>query len=173
MKLNQQKYEEALKRESLRQHLNLGPVAFRSGAVKRNESFAPDKRNGNTDTEDDTGSAEWEEQEHRRGADGRFIEKGSSGVEVRAAAAAMGMRRLPNEFDESFEDQVRDYQEDNGLLVDGIIGRQTAAALIDNEDADSTRPGEITEKQIKRLVRQMRTPNSKRRESAEEESDEE
>lgn len=162
MKYDPDKYEEELARARADLKLTVFANAVKSSPRKKTpgRGIAAEVAEAQEYYEN---NGTFDESKHRRGADGKFIQKGAAGAEVRAIADAMGMNNLPNEFDEDFEARVKEYQQRNGLLVDGLVGRQTAASLLEQEDADNTKPGDITDRQMKRLVKQMRRSNATKR----------
>jgi peptidoglycan hydrolase-like protein with peptidoglycan-binding domain len=164
MKYDRDTYEQELAEARRELHLTVFANAIKSRYPSKKkgqgtavaEAEAQDEYKG-------TGDGTFEEGKHQRGADGKFITKGASGPEVRAIGDALGMTNLPNEFDDRMEERVREFQQSNGLLVDGLVGRQTAAAMLEQEDADTAKPGDITDRQMKRLVKQMRRSNAQKR----------
>lgn len=163
MKYDRDTFEEELARARAELNLTVFANAIKGRYKKQpGQGVAAEEAEAQAEYEG-RGDGTFDEQKHKRGADGKFINKGSSGTEVRAVADALGMANLPNEFDDNMEARVREYQQRNGLLVDGLVGRQTAASMLEQEDADTTKPGEITDRQMKRLVKQMRRSNADKR----------
>lgn len=109
------------------------------------------KANRRTATTNATGGGAFEESEHPRGPGGKFISKGDSGTAVEAAQEALGIK-TDGEFGKQTVKRLREFQRNNDLQVDGVIGQQTAAALLGNENADDIAPGALRPGQYKRLV---------------------
>lgn len=166
MDLNLSLFEEELAKE--RRRLMLA-TAFKE-KVTRAESNRPGGAKSKADPNAKPGDPNFDENEHKRDESGMFIQSGDSGAEVRAVGAALGERSLSNSFDDKMEESVRNYQQDNGLLVDGIVGAQTADSLL-GRDAENKNPGEISESQKKALVKQMRTSNATKQRRAEKKKD--
>lgn len=163
MEIDPEAYELALSQE--RRALKL--TSTFKAAVKANDGYAAGAKKPKAKKKNDSdGDGDFNEGEHDRDENGMFIQTGDSGAEVRAVGAALGSRQLNNTFDEQMAQEVRNYQQDNGLLVDGIVGSQTATALL-GKDADKKNPGEITESQKKALIKQMRTSNATKARRAE------
>lgn len=84
------------------------------------------------------------EKKHPRGGKGsptggQFVRKGSTGNLAAGAMNALGMKG--STFNER---RVRQFQRNHGLEVDGVIGRQTAAAMRGNKNADKIETGSLT-----------------------------
>lgn len=107
------------------------------------------------------------EKKHPRGKGdkgGQFVRKGDTGQEVAAVQRAVGApvtaaggarSDKPGSFGYNTAASVRMFQRKHGLKVDGVVGRQTAAALLGSKGAKVT-PGAITDDQrrgLKRLER--------------------
>lgn len=95
------------------------------------------------------------EKKHPRGKEGsseggKFIKKGSSGSEVRGAQRKLGVSTTGT-FNEATRRAVIAFQKKHGLVVDGIIGRQTAAAMLGNKNASSLATGKLGDKQARKL----------------------
>lgn len=87
------------------------------------------------------------EKKHPRAAKGRvgggqWIQKGSSGAEVKGLQRELGIAKPTNKFDGKTEAALRTWQAEQGLQVDGIAGAQTVARMQDGEAA----PGALTSK---------------------------
>lgn len=169
MKLDQQRYAEALARQraeaGLPADLSLttafqtrtaigGPFAGTDSAARRRSS-ALHRKDTKTATAHQPGGAAYDESKHPRDATGKFIEKGDSGAEVKAAQDLLGIK-TDGEFGKSTVQAVRKYQRENGLQVDGVIGQQTAASLLGNSNADSITPGALRPGQYRRLVKKAK-----------------
>lgn len=61
-------------------------------------------------------------------ADARMLSEGDSGPDVTHLQSALG-QSADGQFGDSTHQQVVDYQRQNGLLVDGIVGPQTKGSL--------------------------------------------
>lgn len=59
---------------------------------------------------------------------GQFISGGSTGADVKAVERGLGLQ-VTGTYSSGVAASVRSYQRKHGLLVDGIVGRQTALAL--------------------------------------------
>lgn len=99
------------------------------------------------------GSGNFDESKHKRApagstGGGRFVSKGDSGSAVRNVQRSLGVDAPSGNFDRKTERAVREFQRDNGLQVDGVIGAQTAAALLGDQEQD---PGELRAGQLKQL----------------------
>jgi murein L,D-transpeptidase YcbB/YkuD len=75
----------------------------------------------------------YDEKKHPRGRagtsqGGKFIRSGSSGNDVRAVQARVGVKR-DGQFGNQTHNAVRDFQKRHGLQVDGVVGHQTALAI--------------------------------------------
>lgn len=165
MDLNLSLFQEELTTE--RKKLQLA-TAFKDKTAKA-DTYKAGGKNAKV-KKDGQGDPNFDENEHKRDENGMFIQTGDSGAEVRAVGAALGERSLSNQFDDNMETAVRNYQQDNGLLVDGIVGQQTAGALL-GKDGENINPGEIKESQKKALVKQMRTSNATKKRRAEKKKD--
>jgi Putative peptidoglycan binding domain len=73
---------------------------------------------------------------------GRFITAKSNPQQDKAAKGAK--RKLGGSLDTA---RIRSFQRQHGLVVDGVIGRQTAAALLGNPRAKAIPTGRLTPKQ--------------------------
>lgn len=80
-------------------------------------------------------------------AGGQFVRANSSGRLARAVR-----KKLPGKNSQNFEKAVRRYQRKNGLQVDGVVGKQTAAALLGHQNASMVNVGRITSHQTHRLL---------------------
>lgn len=78
---------------------------------------------------------------------GQFVSAGTSSTSTTAAATEGARRSLGSKLTPA---NIKRFQKAHGLLVDGKIGRQTAAALL-GEDARKIEPGPMTADQRKRL----------------------
>jgi hypothetical protein len=92
------------------------------------------------------------EQLHPRGAKGtpgggKFVKSNSSGKLAKAVR-----KKLPGKNAKNFEEAVRRYQENHDLQVDGVVGRQTAAALLGHPNASQVQVGRISDHQQQRLL---------------------
>lgn len=92
-----------------------------------------------------------EDQKHPHGGDGKFIQSGDAGKGVKAVQNILGAK-TDGEFGTNTTSRVREFQENHGLEVDGVVGQQTAAALLGNKEAKDVAPGALRPGQFKRLV---------------------
>lgn len=95
------------------------------------------------------------ESKHPRGSEGtpeggRFVQKGSSGSATRTVQEAVGAK-TDGQFGPRTQARVKAFQKRHGLQVDGIVGKQTSAAILGNRQADKLNPGQMTESQRARL----------------------
>ena len=104
-------------------------------------------------------NAEFSEEKHPRAPKGSpdggqfsTVGKGDSGNLVTGAQSALGMEDPSGNFDKATEQAVREYQEENGLQVDGVIGSQTAASMQGRE----AEVGELSKNDKRWLRRQGR-----------------
>lgn len=85
------------------------------------------------------------EKEHPRGRGGLWIVKaGDTGELADAVKKRMGKGKLTDQ-------KIRDFQKRNGLVVDGKVGQQTAAALLGNKNASKVKTGSMSRGQRQRL----------------------
>lgn len=92
----------------------------------------------------DSASSDFEKK-HPRGRGGKWkVSVGGQAVEV--SAGADGNLRAT-----SSSDAIRRFQRQHGLTVDGVIGRQTAAALLGNKGASKVRVGRMSDEQRRKL----------------------
>lgn len=74
---------------------------------------------------------------------GQFITTGSSGKEVSAVQRRLGISETGT-FGGKTKKRVEQFQTRHGLQVDGVIGKQTVAALRGNKNASSVSTGSLT-----------------------------
>lgn len=165
MELDQRAYGEALKRQRAAAGLELttafqtrtaigGPFAGTgSGALKRSQGLK--RKDTAKATAHQPGGSAFQENQHPRDPTGKFIEKGDSGAEVKAAQDLLGIK-TDGKFGRSTVKSVREFQRKNGLQVDGVIGQQTAAALLGNSKASSITPGALRPGQYQRLIKKAK-----------------
>lgn len=106
------------------------------------------------------GNPNFQEQAHPRNAAGEFIEAGDSGRPVKAVQTALGIKNVDGSFGPKTVNRVRKFQRENGLQVDGIVGQQTAAALLGNDNAENVDPGALRPGQYHRLVKSLNGTNA-------------
>lgn len=90
----------------------------------------------------------FEAAKHPRGAKGttqggKFVAKGSSGTPVRKVQAALGQQQTGH-FAFDTQAAVENFQRAHGLQVDGVVGAQTAQALLGNRNAKTVTPGALS-----------------------------
>jgi peptidoglycan hydrolase-like protein with peptidoglycan-binding domain len=78
--------------------------------------------------------SKYDEKKHPRGEKGtpqggQFVSKGDSGAEVKGLQAELGLEEATGTFDAETVEAVKDYQREHDLLVDGVVGSQTAASM--------------------------------------------
>jgi hypothetical protein len=104
---------------------------------------------------DKSGSGQWTEGKHPRGYGGKFVSVGSSGTLAKGA-----LRRLPgatgHKVTGSDKSAIEAFQRRHGLKVDGVIGKQTVAAMRGNKKASSVSTGALTGEDKRYLVHQAR-----------------
>lgn len=85
------------------------------------------------------------ERKHPRTRGGKFtVKRGDSGEEVRTVQRAIGAKEDGN-FGDRTRRAVMAFQRRNGLAVDGVVGRQTAAAIRGRKDAKKVKAGKLSE----------------------------
>lgn len=90
---------------------------------------------------------------------GKFIAKGSSGTPVKKVQRALG-RQQTGKFAADTHAAVERFQRQHGLKVDGVVGAQTAQALLGNRNAKAVKPGELSAADRKALG--VATPRASR-----------
>lgn len=101
------------------------------------------------------GPAAYASSKHPRGAKGthqggKFVKAGSSGTPVKEVQKRLGHQQT-GKFGYSTVAAVQAYQRAHGLKVDGIVGRQTAQALLGNRNAKVISPGALSAADAKAL----------------------
>lgn len=77
------------------------------------------------------------------GRGGKFIAKGSSGAAVNEVQKRLGKKQT-GQFAFDTVAAVQNFQREHGLKVDGVVGAQTAQALLGNRNAKAVKPGELS-----------------------------
>lgn len=96
------------------------------------------------------------EKKHPRGKEGtseggRFVRSGSSGDDVKAVQDKVGAKQ-DGEYGEKTRAAVMDFQRKHGLVVDGIVGHQTAVQLAGG-DGKSAKAGDLKGSDREKLKR--------------------
>lgn len=116
------------------------------------------------------GDAEFEKK-HPRGRGGEWtVKAGAKGAEVRAIQRRVGGTKVDGQFGQMTKAAVMRFQRKHGLQVDGVVGRQTVAAMRGDKDAKKVKPGAMTDKDRSYLSGSTR-PKASRREPAEDSPD--
>lgn len=113
-------------------------------------------------------ASSFESSKHPRGASGsgqggKFIAKGSSGAPVRAVQKHLGLQQTGS-FAFDTEAAVQNFQRAHGLAVDGVVGAQTAQALLGNRNAKAVTPGALSSADARALG--VRSGNAKHKQLA-------
>lgn len=100
-------------------------------------------------------AASFEANKHPRGAagsgqGGKFVKKGSSGAPVKAVQKRLGVAQTGS-FAFDTQAAVENFQRERGLQVDGVVGAQTAQALLGNRNAKAVSPGALSSADAKAL----------------------
>ena len=74
-------------------------------------------------------SSSYDPQKHPRDQMGQFLQKGHSGGAVKGVQTRLGIKTTGT-FNDQTKSRVERYQRNHGLLVDGIVGAQTASSLL-------------------------------------------
>ena len=101
------------------------------------------------------GMPHYDPKKHPRGAKGsgqggKFIKKGSSGTPVKEVQKALGVAQT-GAFAFDTQAAVQNFQREHGLQVDGVVGAQTAQALLGNRNAKAVTPGALSAADAKAL----------------------
>lgn len=136
-----------LEGEALREGVNENIV--RSQAKVSAQVAAERKKLGSMPTPSDFNS------KHPRGGKGtsqggKFIAKGSSGTPVKEVQRRLGKPQT-GAFGFDTVAAVQNFQRAHGLKVDGVVGRQTAQALLGNRNAKVISPGALSSADAKAL----------------------
>jgi hypothetical protein len=121
---------------------------------------ARDRRRGLTPPEPKLTGSKSDDSKHPRGRagtpeGGQFVRNGSgreSGdrLETLAVQRTVGAKE-DGEFGDRTEVAVKRFQQRHGLQVDGVVGKQTASAMLGNRSASKLNTGAVTDSQRKRL----------------------
>jgi hypothetical protein len=112
----------------------------------------------------------FDETKHKRGAKGtsqggKFVASGDSGTQVRTVQHKLGVT-TDGKFGAKTRAAVEAFQAQNHLQVDGVVGRQTAAALAGAKNASSVKPGALSRADERDLAK-LRSSQVRRRSRAE------
>jgi len=93
------------------------------------------------------------EKKHPRAAKGRT----GGGQFIRSASGGLGsaIADKVGGGGQGFQQAVRQYQRENGLMVDGIVGHQTATALLSGGEAAQVTPGALTPQDKRKLRKRL------------------
>jgi peptidoglycan hydrolase-like protein with peptidoglycan-binding domain len=81
---------------------------------------------------------------------GKFVRKGSSGTLVKEVQKRLGVAQTGS-FAFDTVAAVKSFQRERGLQVDGVVGAQTAQALLGNRNAKVVKPGALSAADAKAL----------------------
>lgn len=81
---------------------------------------------------------------------GEFVKKGDSGQAVKTVQAKLGVQQT-GAFAFDTQAAVQSFQRAHGLQVDGVVGAQTAQALLGNRNAKAVTPGALSSADAKAL----------------------
>lgn len=128
-----------------------GPFAGTSSAAgRRSHKLTVQDRAKSKAVGSSTGK--FEEAKHPRSPTGEFIQSGSTGAAVKSIQGTLGIKE-DGEFGKRTTSRIREFQRNHGLQVDGVVGQQTAAALLGNDNAEAIDPGALRPGQAKRLIK--------------------
>jgi murein L,D-transpeptidase YcbB/YkuD len=100
------------------------------------------------------GRVVYDESKHPRATSGpgggRFVRKGSSGTAVKRVQKKLGIAQT-GAFAFDTQAAVQSFQREHGLQVDGVVGAQTAQALLGNRNAKVVKPGALSAADAKAL----------------------
>jgi murein L,D-transpeptidase YcbB/YkuD len=115
------------------------PVAARQPGF---HPLKPEKKSSTTKASTTSGGGAFDSK-HPRGYHGKFIQGGSKGIEVTAIQHRLQIARTGT-FGGNTKKAVERFQKNHGLQVDGVVGKQTIAALRGNTNASSVSTGALT-----------------------------
>lgn len=138
----------------------LAPLAEGLPVLRSNKARPGDKDYGQS-----ANPSAFDEKKHPRGGKGKkeggkFVRKGTTGTDVAHVQRAVGAPTsegggattdAPGAFGFSTFAAVKAFQQKHGLEVDGVVGRQTAAAIAGRKDAKNVAPGALDAGDRKRL----------------------
>lgn len=139
---DQDAFQAALAQERADHGLSIIDEARASAAVGRKR--AQRDRKEKRESKSKTGATDRDfENKHPRGFDGKFIRAGGSGAPKPVIEGIK--KKLGGELT---EESIREFQKKHGLQVDGVIGHQTASAILGDGKA---KVGPLTKKDKRRL----------------------
>lgn len=110
------------------------------------------------------GASAYEATKHPRAASGpgggRFVKKGSTGAAVTKVQKQLGVKQT-GAFAFDTQAAVESFQRERGLQVDGVVGAQTAQALLGNSNAKTVKPGALSSADAKALGVTSKTTKAK------------
>jgi peptidoglycan hydrolase-like protein with peptidoglycan-binding domain len=100
------------------------------------------------------GASAYDSAKHPRASSGpeggRFVKKGDTGAGVATVQKKLGVQPT-GAFAFDTQAAVQNFQREHGLQVDGVVGAQTAQALLGNRNAKAVAPGALSSSDRKAL----------------------